>query len=432
MKKKLFSNWGIKVISLLLAATLWFVVMYLENPPDTAVFDNITVELLNTDLLTNENRVYEILDVSNVVKRVTVSAPTDVLSGIKASDIKATADFENLTATDTIEIDFSIPALNISGQDIEGSTRVVKLSIEDRKRKTLQVRVVTIGEVAPGYELESKVADNNRIEIAGAASKVDMAEYAEATINIGNATTNISMESQIQIYDENQNLMDISSLEIGSRSTKVDAVVYATKEVPVTFQKIGTPQEGYMENGVVQGTPSKIMLAGSEAMLSSITEIHIPEEEVDITGYTQDFVLEKDIQDYLPSGALRLANDGYDGKFVIRIEIEPIQERTLNIPAGNIRFRNGLETYTPKIIGDQMTYPLVVSGLAEDIDVLLPERLYGTVDLTAWMEQEMITQPDPDSEYLIPVEFTFSSSVTIEEPMSILIQFEEVQIPLSN
>ncbi|MDR0964675.1 MAG: hypothetical protein LBM60_08670 [Clostridium sp.] len=424
MRKKLFSNWGIKLISLILAATLWFVVMYLENPPDTAVFDNITVELLNMELLTDENKVYEVLDGSDVVRRVTVSAPTNVLSGIKASDIIATADLENLTATDTIAIDFSIPAYNISAQDLEGSTRVVKLSIEDRKQKTLSVRAVQIGEVAGGYELDSIKAENNRITIAGAASRVDRADYAEAIINVGNATSNISMESQIQIYDHDGNLMDITTLEIGSSMTKVDAVVYATKKVPIVYAKIGTPAEGYMENGEEECLPNEVLIAGPERELSQITQITIPSEQVNISDYTRDFVLREHIESYLPVGQMRLAEYDFNGMLEIRIGIDPIEEKTINILASNIRFNSNLTQWIPQLTVPEVSYAVVVSGLAKDLEGIVEQQVNGTINIEQWMRQEKIETLSQDVIYEIPVSFFFDSKVTIEEPLRVLVQFQ--------
>ena len=76
MKKLLTRNLGLKLASLVLAFVLWFLVAQIYDPKDTVTFNNIQVRLINTDLLEQEGKVYEVLDNSNLV-RVTVTGPPE-------------------------------------------------------------------------------------------------------------------------------------------------------------------------------------------------------------------------------------------------------------------------------------------------------------------------------------------------------------------
>ena len=62
MKKLLTRNLGLKLASLLLAFVLWFLVAQIYDPKDTVTFNNIQVRLINTELLDEEGKVYEVLD----------------------------------------------------------------------------------------------------------------------------------------------------------------------------------------------------------------------------------------------------------------------------------------------------------------------------------------------------------------------------------
>ena len=64
MKKKIFHNWGLKLASLLLAFVIWFLVAKFGDPIVSVTFPNVRVSLTNTELLDNENKVFEILDLS--------------------------------------------------------------------------------------------------------------------------------------------------------------------------------------------------------------------------------------------------------------------------------------------------------------------------------------------------------------------------------
>jgi YbbR domain-containing protein len=419
MKKKLLSNWGWKIISLLLAFGLWLIVMYEENPPDVATFDNIEVELLNTKLLTDDNKVYSILDGSNVVRRVTVEATRDVLSDIKSSDIRATANMENLTATDTVAIDFSVPSFGIGSADVTGSIKMVKLSIEDRKQKYLTVKVVTEGEVAEGYELEStNLTRNNRITISGAASIVDAASYATSTVNISDASINLSMESDIELYDAEGNKLDTSSLEMSANSVQVAVQIFATKTVPISFSILGEPADGYLQSGEAECVPSQIRIAGLPATLSSIAEIIIPEGDIDITEQTQTYQFVSDIETYLPEG-VKLAKDSETDQVTITIPIEREQTRHVNVQKDNIQINHVPEGYVAELEeSDASFYPVVVHGLRGTMDQLVSSQVKGTADIEQWIADNGITQLRVGT-YSVPVELNLPDGIELTEPLMV-------------
>ena len=132
--KKLTNNWSLKLFSLMAAFLLWLVVMAIENPEDRKTFYNIPVKLVNTEVLTDENMVYEVVDKTDVVRSVTILAKKSIRDELSSSDIVAEADFANLTKANTVEIRFYSLRYNEEISDISGSTEILKLNIEDRSR----------------------------------------------------------------------------------------------------------------------------------------------------------------------------------------------------------------------------------------------------------------------------------------------------------
>ena len=131
MRKKIFKNWGLKLVSLILAFILWFLVVQIDDPIGTIRFNNITVRLTNTELLDEENKVYEVLDNTDSVN-VTVSAPRSIREQLRASDIVAEADISKLTDINTVAITYSV---NYEIDSIEGDHDAVRLSVEDKSSK---------------------------------------------------------------------------------------------------------------------------------------------------------------------------------------------------------------------------------------------------------------------------------------------------------
>ena len=107
MKKKLTNNWLLKIGSLVFAFCLWLIVMNVENPTTPQTFSNIEVQFVNTEVLTDQGLVYEVLDDTDVIKNITVYGPRNTVELLKNEDIVAKADFNNLTNVNTIPIEFS-------------------------------------------------------------------------------------------------------------------------------------------------------------------------------------------------------------------------------------------------------------------------------------------------------------------------------------
>ncbi|MDE7403810.1 MAG: hypothetical protein K2M81_01750, partial [Lachnospiraceae bacterium] len=92
MKNKLTKNIGLKLGSVFLAIVLWLVVTSVNDPIQGLPYNNIPVELLNVELITDSGQVYEVLDGSDTIRSVMVRAPRSVHNELKEENIIATAD----------------------------------------------------------------------------------------------------------------------------------------------------------------------------------------------------------------------------------------------------------------------------------------------------------------------------------------------------
>lgn len=103
MKKKIFNNIGLKILALLIAIIVWWVVMNIDDPLVKKTISGINVELRNDDALTDKGYIYEV-DSGSVIT-ITVRAPESVAKDLKASDFVAYADLSQLSPlTDSANI----------------------------------------------------------------------------------------------------------------------------------------------------------------------------------------------------------------------------------------------------------------------------------------------------------------------------------------
>lgn len=411
MRKKLLHNWVLKLASLALAMVLWFVVVQIEDPPDTKTFSNIAVRLTNTDLLRQENKVYEILEKTDVVS-VTVQAPRSIIAQLRATDIVAEADVSKITDINTIAISCYIQ--NVDGVDsVRPSRDFVRLSVEDKRTRWVKVVYGTVGEVAKDYIVSAVTPDQTQIEISGPKSVVDQVSTANVEIDVTGATTNLAANVvDIRLLDKDGNEIEQDNISKNVNYVRMVVEILATKQVPVEVNYSGVPAEGYMTNGKVVSDPESVTIAASSHVLSTINKIVIPEERINISAATGDVTEVINLKDYLADN-VKLADGGTNGKVMITVGVEPIIEEVLDIPAENVSIVNLPQGVTVEFPVQREFYELKVSGLAEYINKLRVAEMRGIIDITAWMEAQGMNQLAAGT-YSVPVTFGESEEVTLE------------------
>ena len=62
MKKSLTNNIGLKLLAFLFAFMLWLLVVNIDDPVDTKTFDSIPVTIEHAEVVTQDQRSYQVLD----------------------------------------------------------------------------------------------------------------------------------------------------------------------------------------------------------------------------------------------------------------------------------------------------------------------------------------------------------------------------------
>lgn len=413
MKKKLTHNLGLKLASLVLAFILWFLVVTINNPKDTTSFSNIRVNLINTELLDEENKVYEVLDNTDVV-RVTVEAPRSIIQQLRASDIVAEADVSKLTDINTIAITYYVQ--NADTVSIEGNHDVVRLSVEDKASKWVRLTSNVVGEVADGYMIANASPDQTMIEVTGPESAVERVSYAKVEIDVSGATTDLSANVEIKLYDKQDNPIEQDNLVKNVDYAHMSVYVLATKEVPIELNVMGEPAEDHMATGVVESTPATVKIAGMPSVLANVNKISIPGEELNITGAMDNMSAVINIKEYLPDN-VRLADSSFNGRITAVVYIEPKAEKTLNVALNSISITNLPQGFIASLPEDIEEYAVQVEGLATFIDPLRQAAVSGVVDIAAWMEERELTELT-EGVYSIPITFNLSEDIIIKNQVT--------------
>lgn len=422
MKKRLTNNLLLKILSLLIAFTLWFVVINIDDPVDEKSFSNIKVNMVNTNVLTDQNKVYEVIDDTDVV-RVRVEASRSLLDNLSASDIVAEADFSNVTANDMVEIKFYSLRSNDEIRNITGSIDKVKLNIENRKSKRLMLRTETVGEPEEGYIVGMPQMDQNRVEVSGPESVISQITSAKLKVDVSDSTSEISTYADILLYDVHGKQITDKSITMNTSIVKVTVPILVTKEVPIVVETMGTPAEGYKATGKVEQSVDSVMIAGEERLIAGISRIVVPAVDLDITGDTQNLVKTYSIKRYLPEGVTAVDETA---KITVTVYIEAVKESVFKIPAKQIHVIGIPEGYTVSLDESVEEFSLYLSGLKADLDKVDVSGIQGYIQIDNWMETMEYEEIEPGI-YLIPVEFDIKGDVTQSRDTKVTVRVQIIE-----
>ncbi|MCH5248820.1 MAG: hypothetical protein J1E98_02755 [Lachnospiraceae bacterium] len=423
MRNKLTRNWGLKLGSFLFAAIIWLVVTNINDPIRMRSAYNVKVNIQNANLITDSGQVYEVLDDSDVIGVVTISAKRSIVESLDDDNVVAIADMNELTSLNTIPIRLSTNKYNDKLESIKGSIDSVKLNIEDRTSKTLQIRTDTTGTLREGYILGESTLDQNLIEISGPESIISQVRRAAVTVNVSGFNSSIGTDSEIRLYDEEDNIISSNSINKSISKVRVNVEILETKTVPINWNVGGTPARGYQATGEITATRNNVLIAGKSKTISNVSSIDIPETALDITGATENVETLIDIKDYLPEGVI-LAEENFQGRIQVDIAVEENSERTVTMYTSRIQILNMPEGFEGEIEADENTYQITLIGLAAVLEELDANSIQASVDVGEYMKDNDLEELRA-GRHTIELIYNLDDNIEVKENIKVRLNITE-------
>ena len=332
MKEKIFKNFSLKLLSAVFAVVLWTVIVNIYDPNTSYTFSNITVQLINTQSLTDKDYSYEVVDGGKI--SVTVSGPKSVVTDLKTSDISATADLSKVTAfTDYVDIQVQVIKDGQVLNNVEAvpRTSALKLSIENRDTKTLSLDVNTTGSTASGYT----VASTTYIKVTGPTSLLESVAALSVNIDVSGAKEDISTSADVKMLDEDGNEIVNDALELSCTKADINVDIARMKTVSITAKTSGTPADGYIITDTILSQASAV-ITGSDDLLGKVDTITIPSQNINADGLSADKTYTFRLSDYVPSGIKFVS----DSSLTVTVKIAQKATKQISLSASEITLNN--------------------------------------------------------------------------------------------
>lgn len=428
MKKKIANNLGLKILALVTSIVLWLIIINVDDPVKMEEFNNVEVTLLNTDIVTNNDKIYEVLDKTNFIT-VKVYARRSVLDTLDVSNIRAYADLADLEDTikiagtggtaylDNLKISVSTNKYNSELESINTSADYVKVSIEDLKKLQKAITVEVRGEPAEGYVIGDYSTRSNLVKISGPASEVNRIASAKVIADVNGFAGTITWDADIRLYDVDGKEIKSKNLTMSLDKVSTTVEILQTKEVPIVLNTSGTPADGYAMNGVLISDPSRILIAGETDVISTVSKITVPASAIDVTDRDENYELGISLSNYLPAG-VRIIDENYTGKIQVTVGIE--KKRSVNIwkSVGDIVVTGLPEGCQYSITDPSASLMITVNGLQGDLSALNRDEIIILANMSGFVSDGVINE----GTYSVPVTISVPTGISVEGNYAVNVQ----------
>lgn len=389
MKERLTRNFGMKIISLIIAVFLWIIINGLTDPITTEVIENIPVRLVNEDAMDSVGKIFEVVSGENIT--VKVRAKRSVAESLDADDFLAVADVTKMSEMHAVEIvvkcaRYSENEVEILSKRTADGTGMMMLALEESDTQSFAVSVVPDGTVADGYYITETQASPNLLTITGSKTQVGRIAKIAVLVNVDGATGSFVQSGTPIVYDSNGNVVESSKLSFSSDQVQVSMTLLPTKQIQVNVKQNGTPFYNY-DCTDIEYAPNTLLIAGKEEDLGKISQLEL---SCDISNARADVEAELGIEEHL--------RERYGNKYIlvgendhvsVKASIERMQSKVIRVLTDNLELRNLAEDL-------QVEFSEVATGITV---VAVPKYLNDitSVSLQPYVDCSNYTEP---GEYL--------------------------------
>lgn len=373
MKKKLMNNLVIKLLSVFVAFLVWLVIINVIDPTTTKHFSSIPVVILNENVITSANQVFEVESGDTV--DVTVKGKRSFIEQLDETDFSASADLSKLSTVNTAGIQVKLNKPTKANVELDWNNEVLRISLEEKSSQQFKVQIDPQGNLADFYELGEMVAQPNMIEVSGGKSKIKRIGSIGVILGLNGEDDDFSKDLMPILYDREGDVIDGSNVTFSRDTVHVKVEVLPTKTIPVYVNVEGKPAEGYT---LIQTDfkPDTVMIAGTKSELDKVKSLTIP---VNVEGAKNDVESEVDLVDYMKDTGCRLVDDF--NTVSIRCVIEKNGKRSFSFVNTDIAVKNLPEHLNFSYVDENERHNITITGGEEDLKSITMASLGASIDV---------------------------------------------------
>ncbi len=368
-------NWGMKLISVLLAFLVWCSVVAGTNPQRIKTVSDVPLRVEGTKELEAKGFCVDTL-LSQIPDTVSVSvkAGVDYHRLVTNSTVTATVNLSSIDEKGEISMNVEC-ASSVTNSSISAvSPSQITLTIDKLATKSVPVSAKLTEAPRGDYYVSNVGMKNEVITISGPESRISQVAEAVAYIDASSFTQSKSISVPVTFLDADGDELNNIELNNNDGYAIADVEVLPVKEITINSSVIENAifnvAKGYEVYGAVS-TPSKVRIAGDKAKLDEIEELSL--ELIDAQEANKSVVLD---------ATLKAIDDivFVDGnKLSVYVQIREQQE-TITLRNLHIDIKNVPEGKKASIEGD-VRCTITITGGRSAVAALSRDDIKPYVDL---------------------------------------------------
>nr|WP_294682310.1 CdaR family protein [uncultured Anaerotignum sp.] len=374
---------GWKLLSIAIAATMWFMVINITQPVDTRSYSRpLTLE--NMDTLTSRGltlgNAEELKNTKIIVK---VKAQRTALDRLSQNPDWITASVDLAELTNAVNGDSVALPVNVSIE--QGGTAytinsktptVVEAVVETLRTKEFPIEVMLNGKPDKELALSDPILSSETVTVSGPASLVRQVTRVMAPLDAASLDAAAEIRAKLICYDSHG--AEVTGLTLSPKTVTVSYAVHNAKQVPIQVDITGTPANGYQVGDVIC-TPKYAEVTGSPDALDAMLSIRL--DSIDVSGRSAAVTKTFNLENYLPDDIS--LKEGSSGNVQVTVSVDTAprgRQFTLDSSHLTILGQEDGKTYS---LG---TAHVTVSGDSSSLNGLRAEDLNGSVRVSGMSE----------------------------------------------
>ncbi len=398
----------IKIISVLIAVFIWFLVLEIENPYEERT---LSIPLSNNIEMLRVNNLQIIGSQLPSTIDVKIKGRRDNVTAVSVNDFKAFADLSEVTTAGTSIIKINVP--EYTGEEDILITSInpssVTLNFERIVGKQYPVNVEFKGKLPAGYELVNLTVDPSNVILEELESSISRVDKVVAYVNLDEIGDNTEIIMRGTAIDTNGEI-------IKQFEGKIPVIVRfnLAKQLPVAATTKGLPETDYYLKEI-RFTPSRIRVLGPRKILDGLNLIEA--ETIDISGLSESFNTPVTLK--LPEGVTVLKQDA--DKLTAEVVLARLTTRSINIAASQISIFGSDMTGNKVYRVSDSPVSITIKGRADVINTLKSTDISASIQVNGFEE----------GEHEVPLNLKLPDNVTLvgEYTVNVVIEKETRPTP---
>lgn len=368
-------DWMFKLISLAIAALLWFFVIAQENPTRVKEYENIPVTFIGAETLAEKGLcMTESPDDLLTSVNVSVEAEISDLQKLTEDEITASVDMSNITTAG--EYTLNVRARSLRGSVSAVSPSKVTVSVEDLAQREVPVEVQIIGNDDPDLYYGDVITDTDTVVVEGSQSEVEHYSKAVVVVDVSGMDSTYKESRTITLTTDDGNVVSSEDYYGALPSVIVEMPIYPTVSIQLDKDEIMANAKGVADGYEiidVDLSDDVIKVAAEAESLESIKAVKL--ERASLEGAMYDTTVQIGVE--LPKGAIAIVPESVTATFKIA---EHQDQRSFgSVPVEVRNLDPNLEcSVNPE------TVDVIVRGSAVDLKALSSDSVRAYIDLSGF------------------------------------------------